>query len=47
VDLESLGPLRLLPVGGRIEFETTYTLFPRTESDPDLEAQKVLNNGKR
>ena len=47
VELESLGPLNLLPVGGRIEFETTYTLFQRAESDPDAEARKVLHGGNK
>jgi hypothetical protein len=43
VELELLGPLSTLPVGGRLEFLTTYTLFTRTQSTPDLEARAILN----
>jgi hypothetical protein len=43
VELECLGPLSLLPAGGQIEFVTSYTLFHRSEADPDAEAKKVLN----
>jgi hypothetical protein len=42
VELESLGPLSSLPVGIKLTFLTTYTLFHRTESDPEAEARKVL-----
>ncbi|HEX5397533.1 MAG TPA: hypothetical protein VFY06_00600, partial [Verrucomicrobiae bacterium] len=41
-ELEMLGPLKDLPVGGKMEFVTTYTLFHRTESTPNAEAQKIL-----
>jgi hypothetical protein len=43
VELESLGPLYLLGVGEQKAFVTTYTLFHRTQSDPDAEAQAILN----
>jgi hypothetical protein len=43
VELESLGPLYLLPVGAQKEFVTTYTLFHRTQTDPDAEAGVILN----
>jgi hypothetical protein len=43
VELECLAPLSLLPVGAQMQFLTTYTLFHRTESDPQAEARKVLN----
>ena len=42
VELECLGPLAKLPVGARMEFVTTYTLFRRTETDPDTEAHRIL-----
>jgi hypothetical protein len=43
VEFESLGPLSKLPVGGQMQFLTKYSLFNRTESDPDAEARKILN----
>jgi len=43
VELESLGPLYLLPVGAQKDFVTTYTLFHRTQTDPDAEAGIILN----
>ncbi len=43
VELESLGPLYLLPVGAQKDFVTTYTLFHRTQTDPDAEARIILN----
>lgn len=46
VELESLGPLSLLPVGGRMQLVTQYTLFHRTQSDPDAEARTILNVSK-
>ena len=42
VELESLGPLYLLPLGAQKEFVTTYTLFHRTQADPDAEARSIL-----
>ena len=42
-ELELLGPISTLPVGGTMEFITTYSLFRRTEPTPDAEAQKVLS----
>jgi hypothetical protein len=42
VELECLGSLSSLPVGGQMEFVTIYTLFRRTETDADAEAGKVL-----
>jgi len=43
VELESLGPLYLLPPGAKKDFVTTYTLFHRTQTDPDAEALSILN----
>jgi hypothetical protein len=43
VELESLGPLYLLPVGAQKDFVTTYTLFHRNGSDPDSQARTILN----
>lgn len=43
VELEMMGPLSKLPVGGKMEFLTVYSLFHRTESAPDAEAQKILS----
>jgi len=43
VELESLGPLYLLPVGQQREFVTTYTLFHRTTTDADAEARRIVN----
>ena len=43
VEFESLGPLSSLPVGGQMQFVTKYSLFNRTESDPEAEARKILN----
>ncbi len=42
-ELEMLGPLTTLPVGGQMEFVTVYSLFHRTESTTNAEAQKVLS----
>ena len=42
-ELEMLGPLAQLPVGGKMQFVTIYSLFRRTEPTPDAEAQKVLS----
>ena len=42
VELECFGPLTNLLAGQTVAFVTTYTLFPRTESNPDTEARKVL-----
>ncbi len=42
-ELELLGPMANLPVGGRMEFVTWYSLFRRTEATPDAEAQKILS----
>lgn len=42
VELEFFGPLTTLLTGQATEFVTTYTLFNRTESNPDTEARKVL-----
>jgi hypothetical protein len=43
VEFESLGPLSKLPQGGQMQFVTKYSLFNRTETDPDAEAKKILN----
>ncbi|MGD0411122.1 MAG: hypothetical protein ABSC18_05415 [Verrucomicrobiota bacterium] len=42
VELECFGPLRILPAGQTMEFVTTYTLFHRTDANPEVEARKVL-----
>ena len=42
-ELELLGPLAQLPVGGKMEYITVYNLFRRTETTTDAEAQKVLS----
>ena len=42
VEMECLGPLTHLVAGQSIERSTTYTLFPRTLSDAEAEARKVL-----
>jgi hypothetical protein len=42
-ELELLGPISTLPVGGTMQFITTYSLFRRTEPTTDAEAQKVLS----
>jgi hypothetical protein len=41
-ELEMLGPVSALPVGGKMEYTMTYQLFHRTEATTDAEAQKVL-----
>jgi hypothetical protein len=41
-ELEMMGPLDKLPVGGKMQYVTLYTLFHRTEPTPDAEAKKVL-----
>jgi hypothetical protein len=42
-ELELLGPLATLPVGGKMQFITVYSLFHRTETTTDAEARKVLS----
>lgn len=42
-EVELLGPMSTLPVGGQMEFDTYYTIFRRTEATSDAEAQKVLS----
>jgi hypothetical protein len=42
-ELELLGPLATLPVGGEMQFVTTYSLFHRTETTPDAEVHKILS----
>ncbi len=43
VELEILSPLQLLEIGRRMEATSTYTLLPRTLSDPEKDARRVLN----
>jgi hypothetical protein len=38
-----LAPLALLRVGERMQCVSTYTLFNRSESNPEAEARKILN----
>jgi hypothetical protein len=42
-ELEMLGPLADLPVGGQMELVTTYSLHRRTETTSDAEAKKILS----
>jgi hypothetical protein len=42
-ELELLGPMATLPVGGTMQSTTTYSLFRRTKPTDDVEAQKVLS----
>ena len=42
-ELELLGPLADLPVGGQMEFVVVYTLVHRTEATADAEAKKILS----
>jgi hypothetical protein len=44
VELEALGPLQALNAGERIERTTAYTLKPRSTSDPEDEARKMLSS---
>ncbi len=41
-ELEAMGPLTNLPVGGKMEFVTVYSLFRRTEPTTDADARKIL-----
>jgi hypothetical protein len=43
VELELLGPMAKLPVGGKMQFVTVYSLFHRTEATTDADAKKVLS----
>jgi hypothetical protein len=43
VELECFGPLTPLLTGQSTSFTTTYTLFNRTETNPETQARKVLN----
>ena len=42
VELETYGPLTVMKVGDRIERTNTYTLYKRSEKDPEAEARKIL-----
>ncbi len=42
VELEVLGPLQAINAGERIERSSAYTLRPRSTSDPEEEARKML-----
>jgi hypothetical protein len=42
-ELEMLGPVSALPVGGKMEYTMTYQIFHRTEATTDAEAQKILS----
>ena len=42
VELEMLGPLTKLKPGEKVGRSSRYTLLPRTEADPELEARKLL-----
>lgn len=43
VELETLGPLKDMSIGDRIERTTLYTVSSRTVADPEAEARKILN----
>lgn len=43
VEMEMLGPLHTMTVGDRIHRRSTYTLFHREESSPEVEARRILN----
>jgi hypothetical protein len=43
VELELLGTMSKLPVGGRMELTTTYKLFHRQATDPAVEAQRLMS----
>jgi len=43
VELETLGPLTTMTAGDRIERTTAYTVMPRSTSDPEMEARRVLS----
>ena len=42
IELETLGPLKQLAPGDTITRVNTYTLYHRTERDPEREARKIL-----
>jgi hypothetical protein len=42
VELEAMGPLASLSVGGRIARTTVYTIQPRSTPDPEAEAHKIF-----
>jgi hypothetical protein len=42
VELETLGPLRLMKVGDKITHTNTYTLLRRTEGTAEAEARKIF-----
>jgi hypothetical protein len=42
-ELEMMGPLAKLAVGGQLEFVTVYSIYRRSESTSDAEARKVLS----
>jgi len=42
VELEMLGPLTKMKQSEEISRTSTYTLLRRTETDPELEARKLL-----
>ena len=42
IELETLGPLVTMSAGDRIVRTTTYTITPRSESDPEAEARNIF-----
>jgi hypothetical protein len=42
VELELLGPLEKLPVGGKMTRTSVYRLFQRQDTNPDAEARRLL-----
>ena len=42
VELETFGPLTLMKAGDKIERTNTYSLYERSEKDPEAEARKIL-----
>jgi hypothetical protein len=43
VELETLSPIRVINAGDQIERTSVYTLRPRSISDPEEEARKMLS----
>jgi hypothetical protein len=42
VELETLGPLKNMSIGDKIERTTVYSMMPRTETDAEKEALKIF-----
>lgn len=42
IELEMLGPLHQMKPGDKLEQKNVYTLYPRTQADPQQEARNIL-----